>query len=104
MNGLALPVIDDGDGMRQVFHLYVVRTANRDDVMAYLRENGVGCGIHYPMALPNLTAYAHQGHKPEDFPVSSRYQNEMISLPMFPELTDEQAEKVACTLKEALAR
>lgn len=86
-----------------VFHLFVVRVKNREHVMQYLKSKGVEAGVHYPIALPNLKAYAHQRHTSKDYPVASAYQNEILSLPIFPELTREQIEYVATTLKEAVA-
>jgi dTDP-4-amino-4,6-dideoxygalactose transaminase len=79
-----------------VFHLYVVRTAHRAGLQRHLKECGIETGIHYPVALPFLRAYAHLGHAPADFPVAHRYQEQILSLPMFPELTREQIEYV-CT-------
>jgi len=69
-----------------VFHLYVVRAERRDELQAYLRGRGIASGIHYPIALPNLSAYGHLGHQPADFPVASGMQDKLLSLPMFPEL------------------
>lgn len=73
--------------VRHVYHLFVVRTNNRDQVLSALQENGVSAGIHYPIALPLLDAYKYQNHQPEDFPVSSKLMSEIISLPMYPELS-----------------
>lgn len=85
------------DDVRAVYHLYVVRVdpARRSDLQAFLRENGVASGIHYPIALPNLKAYEHLGHSESDFPEASRASKEIVSLPMFPELTEEQINFVA---------
>ncbi|MCK4822234.1 DegT/DnrJ/EryC1/StrS family aminotransferase, partial [bacterium] len=83
-----------------VYHLYVVRTRKRDDLRKYLADCGIATGIHYPIALPNLQAYRYLGHNPEDFPVASRYQDEILSLPMFPELKEEQIRFVADKIME----
>ncbi|MEW6264259.1 MAG: DegT/DnrJ/EryC1/StrS family aminotransferase [Thermodesulfobacteriota bacterium] len=88
---------------RHVYHLYVVRTAKREPLRRFLQDRGVATGIHYPLALPNLTAYKHFGHRPEDFPVASRLQDEILSLPMYPELTGAMIEYVAAAIKEFLA-
>lgn len=98
--GLDLP--GDPEGGRHVYHLYVVRVAERDRVQQTLAEAGIASGVHYPKALPNLTAYGRLGHAPGDFPVSSRYQDEVLSLPMFPEITAEQVAWVCDRLKAAL--
>ena len=73
-----------------VFHLYVIRTQKRYKLQIYLKEHGIATGIHYPTALPFLKAYGYLGHKPGDFPVAYDYQNQILSLPMFPEITKEQ--------------
>ena len=100
VQGIIRPVVDTGN--RHVYHLYVIRVKNRETVQNYLREQGIDTGIHYPIALPNLQAYRYLGHKPEDFPVASAYSFEIMSLPMFPELTEEQIEYVCHHLKKAI--
>jgi len=75
---------------KHVYHLYVVRVKEREKIQNFLKENGVSTGIHYPIALPNLLAYKYLGHKKEDFPVASQYQDEILSLPIFPELEEEK--------------
>ncbi|WP_243358642.1 DegT/DnrJ/EryC1/StrS family aminotransferase [Fundidesulfovibrio terrae] len=82
-------------GRRHVYHLYVVRVRNRDGLRAFLSEHGVATGVHYPIALPSLTAYSHLGAAPQDFPVAGRLAGEILSLPMYPELSREQIEYVA---------
>jgi dTDP-4-amino-4,6-dideoxygalactose transaminase len=82
-----------------IFHLYVIRAERRDDLAAFLKAQGVATGIHYPTALPLMPAYRHLKHTPAEFPAAYRYQGEILSLPMYPELKDEQiahvAEKIA---------
>ncbi len=95
---IQLPNIPDQGS--HVFHLFVVRVKNRQQLQAYLKEKGIASGVHYPIALPNLKAYEWLGHKPEDFPIASQYQNEILSLPMFPELTEEQIIYVCDSLKK----
>lgn len=87
-----------------VFHLYVIRTAHRDALQKHLAEKGIESGIHYPVALPFLKAYAYLKHRPEDFPVAHRFQGEILSLPMFPELTREQIEYVSAEIRGFFAR
>jgi dTDP-4-amino-4,6-dideoxygalactose transaminase len=79
---------------RAVYHLYVVRTGNRDSLMEFLKGRGISTGIHYPVPLHLQKAYATRGYSREDFPVSSWVANEIVSLPMFPQLTREQQERV----------
>lgn len=90
------------ENYRHVYHLYVVRVKNRDHVQTKLKEQGIATGVHYPLALPNLQAYGYLGHNPDDFPVATRYSAEILSLPMFPELTYEQIEYVCTQIKSAL--
>lgn len=88
---------------QHVFHLYVVRVPQRDEVLKQLKEKGVEASVHYPISLPLLQAYASGGHKPEHFPVASKLQNEILSLPLFPEITLEEQQYVAKTLKDILS-
>ena len=81
------------------FHLYVIRAERREELMEYLKANGIETAVHYPTALPLLKAYAYLGHTPEDFPLSAAYQSQILSLPMFPELTKEMIDHVAKTIK-----
>jgi dTDP-4-amino-4,6-dideoxygalactose transaminase len=90
-------------GIEPVFHLYVVQVPNRDAVQAALRRAGVEAGIHYPIPLHEQPAYAHFGHRPEDFPVAHRLGPAILSLPMFPEMTRSQVEYVVDALKSAVA-
>lgn len=80
---------------RAVYHLYVIRTSNREGMMDYLREAGIGTGIHYPIPLHMQTAYASLHYRVDDFPVASRVSAEIVSLPMFPQLTADQQARVA---------
>ncbi|MBC7911043.1 MAG: DegT/DnrJ/EryC1/StrS family aminotransferase [Pyrinomonadaceae bacterium] len=83
------------DYARHVYHLYVVRTGERDALQKSLNEAGVQTGIHYPIPIHLQPAYAFLGHKAGDFPEAERQARRVLSLPMFPELTDEQIENVA---------
>ena len=79
---------------RAVYHLYVVRVADREGLMAHLKDGGIGTGIHYPIPLHLQKAYESLGYKAGDFPVTERIAEEIVSLPMFPQLTKEQAARV----------
>lgn len=81
------------------FHLFVIRTSLRDQLKNHLEEKGIQTGIHYPSALPNLPAYSYLNHSPSDFPVASKYQDEILSLPMYPELKNEQIEYICDEIK-----
>jgi dTDP-4-amino-4,6-dideoxygalactose transaminase len=88
-----------------VYHLYVVRVNNgsRDQFQDFLKSNGISTGIHYPIALPRLLAYEYLKHKETDFPESAKASREIVSLPMFPELTEQEIAFVAQKVKEFMA-
>ncbi len=78
---------------RHVYHLYVVLVEDRDGFMNFCKERNVGTAIHYPFAIHTLGGYDHLGNV-GDFPVSEHVAARCVSLPMFPELTDDQAKRV----------
>ena len=80
---------------KHVFHLYVIRTKQRDNLIKALNENGISTGIHYPTPLPYLDAYKYLNHSKEDFPVAMSYKDEILSLPMYPELRTDQIAKIS---------
>jgi dTDP-4-amino-4,6-dideoxygalactose transaminase len=77
-----------------------VRHPRRDELKKYLDENGVGNAVHYPIPLHLQKAYASLGHKPGDFPVAEKAAREVLSLPIFPELTDAQILRVVEVIKD----
>jgi dTDP-4-amino-4,6-dideoxygalactose transaminase len=77
-----------------VYHLYVIRTQNRDALQTHLREQGIGAAIHYPVPIHLQPFYAGGGFRKGQFPVTERLCDEILSLPMFPELTAEQVRYV----------
>jgi dTDP-4-amino-4,6-dideoxygalactose transaminase len=79
---------------RAVYHLYVVRTQDRDGMMAHLKAKGIGSGIHYPIPLHFQKAYSALNYQPGSFPVCERLAAEILSLPMYPQLTAEQQSRV----------
>jgi dTDP-4-amino-4,6-dideoxygalactose transaminase len=100
--GLGLITPREMDDVRAVYHLYVVRVPNgrREKLQEHLKAAGIDTGIHYPIALPYLNAYRHMGHTERDFPVSLMASQEILSLPMFPELTEEQIDAIAARVAE----
>jgi dTDP-4-amino-4,6-dideoxygalactose transaminase len=86
------------------WHLYTVRHPRRDELKKFLDENGIGNAVHYPIPLHLQKAYAHLGHKPGDFPVAEKASREVLSLPMFPELTDAQIGRVAEVVKQFFSK
>jgi len=95
---LRLPV--ENDGAESVWTLYVVRHPRREELKAHLQANGVGCALHYPLPLHLQKCYASLGYKPGDLPVSEKAGRECLSLPIYPELTDAQIQRVADVIKD----
>jgi dTDP-4-amino-4,6-dideoxygalactose transaminase len=79
---------------RPVYHLYVIRTDDRDGMMNHLKDAGIGVGIHYPIPLHLQKAYESLNYRLGDFPVAERLATQIISLPMFPHLTTDQQSRV----------
>jgi len=103
-SGLITPAeIDD---VQAVYHLYVVRVQNRlrDKLQEYLESDGISTGIHYPITLPNLTAYAYLNHRADDFPMATKASQEILSLPMYPELEESQIAYIAKKIEEFCSR
>jgi len=94
----------EAEGCRSAWHLYVVRHPERDALKKHLEAQGVGCGLHYPVPLHLQKAYADLGHKPGDLPVAEKAARQCLSLPIYPELTDAQIERVAALIKEFFRR
>jgi dTDP-4-amino-4,6-dideoxygalactose transaminase len=90
----------EADYAQSAWHLYVVRHPRRDDLKKHLEANQVGCALHYPLPLHLQKAYAHLGYKAGDFPVSEKAARECLSLPIYPELTDAQIQRVAAVVKD----
>jgi dTDP-4-amino-4,6-dideoxygalactose transaminase len=90
------------DWAKSVYHLYVVRVDDREDVMAYLNGQKIGTGIHYPIPLHLQDAYRHLNYQKGDFPISERLAPQILSLPMYPQLTAEQQQIVVRGLQEAI--
>ncbi|WP_295234408.1 DegT/DnrJ/EryC1/StrS family aminotransferase [Sediminibacterium sp.] len=78
------------ENTKHSFHLFVIRTEKRDGLLNYLKENGIETAIHYPVALVNMPAYEYLDLKLSDYPVAMEYQNTILSIPMYPELTEDQ--------------
>ncbi len=102
LEGTSLITPKELPDVKAVYHLYIVRVpaAKRAGLQDFLKTNGVDTGIHYPIALPFLKAYAYLGHSEKDFPEAFKISQEILSLPMFPELTKEQIGFVAAKVRE----
>ena len=85
---------------RAVYHLYVVRTEDREGLMAFLKEHDIGTGIHYPIPLHRQKAYRHLSYQEGEFPVCETVAREILSLPMFPHLQPEQQHAVVQAVAE----
>jgi len=92
------------EGIKHAYHLYVVRVKQRDTLLEKLNGEGISAGIHYPVPLHLLQAYKYLGKKKGDFPLSEKAAEEIISLPIYSEMTQAQIETVVGCIKNSLAR
>jgi dTDP-4-amino-4,6-dideoxygalactose transaminase len=97
--GTPLTLPRETKGCQSAWHLYVVRHPDRDALKKHLEDNGVGCGLHYPLPLHLQKCYAHLGYKEGDFPKAEKAARECLSLPIYPELTEEQIQRVVEVVK-----
>jgi dTDP-4-amino-4,6-dideoxygalactose transaminase len=97
VGNLKLPPVPEGS--RPVWHLYVVRSQQRHALATHLRERGIGTGLHYPQPPHLSAAYASLGYSAGAFPVTERAANEVLSLPLFPGMTEAQVEAVCSAVK-----
>ncbi len=89
---------------KAVYHLYVIRVADRDGLMSHLNAAGIGSGMHYPVPLHLQKAYARMNYSAGDFPVTTAVASSIVSLPMYPQLTAAQQARVAAEVLEFTAR
>jgi dTDP-4-amino-4,6-dideoxygalactose transaminase len=97
---LKLPV--EASGRRHVWHLFVALHARRDEIRRELEARGVPTGLHYPVPVHLQDAYDHLEHRPGDFPIAERVARDCFTLPLYPEMTDEQQDRVIDALHEIL--
>jgi len=97
-SGVGVPV--EASYARHVYHVYAVRTPDRASLQRTLQANGIGTGIHYPVPVHLQPAYADPAYGPGDFPESERAANEVLSLPMFPELSFTHVELISAAVKQ----
>lgn len=90
----------EAEGNKHAYYMYVIKTKNRDALMNNLKQDGIATGIHYPTPLHLQPAYAHVKEK---FPAAEKCAKEILSLPMFPEMTDEEVDYVASSVKKNLS-
>ncbi len=103
LKGVDVMTPEEIDGVKHIYHLYVIRVRNRDTVRQKLAEKGVATGIHYPIPIHLLDAYKHLGYPRGSCPVTEKVADEILSLPMFPEITEDQQQYVVDCLKEVMS-
>jgi dTDP-4-amino-4,6-dideoxygalactose transaminase len=91
------------DWSRAVYHLYVVRVQNRETLQQDLAQAGIGTAIHYPVPLHQQKAYSHLKYQSGDFTVAERVAPQIVSLPMFPQMTSEQVQQVVTAVAHSTA-
>ena len=91
--GIALP--SEPSWSNAVYHLYVIRTSDRDSIIIHLKQAGIATGIHYPIPLHLQPAYRALHYRPGDFPATEAAATEIVSLPMFPQLASHQQVRIA---------
>jgi len=102
ISGVTVPAVRENT--KHTFHIYSIRCKQRDKLKAFLAQHGIDTMIHYPKGMPNTKAYAHLHHKPEDFPVTTQIQDQLLSLPVFPELKDEEVTYIASNILNYFSR
>ncbi|OQX96622.1 hypothetical protein B6I21_00490 [candidate division KSB1 bacterium 4572_119] len=90
------------EGTKPVYHLYVIQVENREELGKKLSEKGIGNGIHYPFSLHQMPAYEYLGLKQGSYPVAEEFSQKIISLPMYPELTESMIEYVCETIQSSI--
>jgi dTDP-4-amino-4,6-dideoxygalactose transaminase len=85
---------------RHVYHLYVIRTARRNELLNHLKQQGIGAGVHYPIPLHQQPAYLKHSFSAQSLPVSEQAAREVLSLPIFPELSESCVAQVVGVIKE----
>ena len=103
INGKPVRIPIEPPGYYHVYHLYVIRSQNREALQAHLKEHGIGTALHYPSPVHLQPYYANGKDRHGEFPVAEKICNEILSLPMYPELTEDQIEYVAARIKEFVA-
>lgn len=99
---LTLPIVRENT--THTFHIFAVRTASRNQLKAHLAAAGIETMIHYPEGLPFTQAYRYKNHTPDDFRVTHQLQNEVLSLPVYPELNSVQIEWIAQNIRHYFSR
>jgi dTDP-4-amino-4,6-dideoxygalactose transaminase len=101
LSGFVQRMQDAPPGGEGVFHLFVVEVFDRETLVRALADRGIGTAVHYPTPLPLLPAYERFGFQPDDFPVATRMTSRILSIPLYPELTDPDQQEVVSAIREA---
>jgi dTDP-4-amino-4,6-dideoxygalactose transaminase len=96
--GIKLPIVSDD--FSHVYHLFVIQVKHRDELMRHLQNKGIEVAIHYPTPIPLQEAYKKYAYQPEDFPHATRFCNEILSLPMYPEILEEYIQYISDSIHE----
>jgi dTDP-4-amino-4,6-dideoxygalactose transaminase len=99
-SGLILPI--EAEGRDSVFHLYVVRTDQREQLQKCLQQEGISTGIHYPIPIHLQPAYKDLGYELGDFPITEQFAEQILSLPMYPELSGSAIERTVAAVQAYL--
>ena len=92
------PVVDPAN--RHIFHQYTIRAERRDALMDHLKARGIGCAVYYPLALHLQPCFAHLGYRPGSLPATEAAMSEVVSLPVYPELSESQMDAVVSAVTE----
>lgn len=87
-------------GTRMVYHIYTIRSPHRDALLKHLNSRGIGAGVHYPIPLHLQPSLRYLGYQPGDFPEAEKASREVLSLPLYPEMTDEQQHAVVEAIRQ----
>jgi dTDP-4-amino-4,6-dideoxygalactose transaminase len=104
LQNMALKLPIEASDVKSVYHLFVIQVDDRDECLEYLHKKGIMAQIHYPTLIHLQPCYAHLGHGLGDFPVAEAAASRILSLPMYPELTQEQVSVVADALSSFIRR
>jgi len=100
LKGLPVVIPEEAEGVFHVYHLYVIRSDDRNELLEHLKKNGIGCGMHYPVPIHLQEAMRGNGYKKGDLPETERIADEILSLPMYPHLNEEDAGRVVETIRD----
>jgi dTDP-4-amino-4,6-dideoxygalactose transaminase len=101
VSGITLPKVRPE--CEHVYHLYVVRSDRRDELRSHLKSNEIPTVVNYPMPLPLYKAYEHLEHKREEFSISAKHADQILSIPIYPEMPPEDRVRVADTIQGSMA-